>query len=732
MSKPSRTEVLTEAQEKTGIVESELLLKTVHLIYLRIGFALVGIVVAACLSWMAGGEAQPFLAFSAAGMAASYSSLALILVKRMKAPSLDRLSRINAALLVLDIACLSLLVHATRGVDSDLYFLYLLPTVLASHTFGRRGVFATALGASLSYLAVLLVDNASFLPYLFGAGDGSLSADYTQRLWVRVLTRSGMLVAVSFVWASFCQHMSYVAQEGASRLRRELNANHMLMAETSAQAAREQMMNAIVSAVRSTLDIDRILSTTASQLSSALDASRCAIITPSEQIGQAPSTWEAFGADGQRTAPAKLSRALCEFMLDNLSHYLDLGDGTLKKTFAYENPAKEPLLQPILKELDAIKVSSLLVQPVTYAGDSKGVIIIAQCASRRRFSDAEIELVKAVSAQVSIAIEHARLVDQLSRKNRDLLQKNLHLDAKNLELRTVQSQLIHQEKMASLGRIVAGIAHELNNPVNFVHGNLPYLREYVGDLKRIIASIDQLPSSQRETVDALKNELKYEFLITDLDNIVADLAEGAERIRQIIKNLRSFSRLDEAELKEASIQEGIESTIKILNQYYGRDKIVPLCEFADIPPVTCYPGKLNQVWMNLLSNAAQAVADVPDPHVSVTTRLEGDWVVVAVADNGAGIKTADQSKIFEPFFTTKPVGQGTGLGLSICHSIIERHGGNIWCESRPGEGTIFKVKIPLRAKAEVADDAREMMVVDPQQIQQIQQTDYRQAISNER
>jgi signal transduction histidine kinase len=278
-------------------------------------------------------------------------------------------------------------------------------------------------------------------------------------------------------------------------------------------------------------------------------------------------------------------------------------------------------------------------------------------------------------------------------------------------LRTIQSQLIHQEKMASLGRMVAGIAHELNNPVNFVHGNLPYLREYFEDLKKIIETTKSLPEEHRQEADAIKKKVKYDFLVTDLDHIIADLAEGAERIRQIIRNLRSFSRLDEAELKEASIQEGIESTIKILNQYYGRDKIPVETSFAEMPPVVCYPGKLNQVWMNLLSNAAQAVSDRPTPKVSVKTELEGDWVTVSISDNGTGIKPADQSKIFEPFYTTKPVGQGTGLGLSICHSIIERHGGSIWFETMPDQGTTFKVKIPLKAVVEEQEEAVQHVVM---------------------
>jgi signal transduction histidine kinase len=159
--------------------------------------------------------------------------------------------------------------------------------------------------------------------------------------------------------------------------------------------------------------------------------------------------------------------------------------------------------------------------------------------------------------------------------------------------------------------------------------------------------------------------------------------------------LKSFSRLDEAELKEASLQEGIESSLKILSQYYGRDKIPVKTEFALLPAIYCYPGQLNQVWMNLLANAAQAVENVSEPQVSVYTEIENGKVLISVSDNGAGIRPEVQSKIFEPFYTTKPVGQGTGLGLSICHSIIERHGGQIWCESVPGSGTTFRVRLPI-------------------------------------
>ncbi len=350
--------------------------------------------------------------------------------------------------------------------------------------------------------------------------------------------------------------------------------------------------------------------------------------------------------------------------------------------------------------MEASPYKSLVIQPMMYGDFSRGVLILADRSPKRQFSQSEIVLTKVVAGQVAVAIEHANLVRELSHKNDDLVEKNLNLDSKNSELKTVQSQLVHQEKMASLGRLVAGIAHELNNPINFVHGNLPYLKQYVEELKKVVAAIDHLPEQDRKPVDELKISLKYDFLVTDLDNIIADLYEGTERIRHIIKNLKSFSRLDEAELKEASINEGIESTLKILSQYYGRDQIPVNSNLAEanLPQVLCYPGQLNQVWMNLLSNAAQAMGSVPEPRLDVRGTLEQSSVLVEIHDCGPGIKPDIQSKIFDPFFTTKPVGQGTGLGLSICHSIIERHGGQIWLTSVPGEGTSFFVRVPLVAK----------------------------------
>ena len=415
-------------------------------------------------------------------------------------------------------------------------------------------------------------------------------------------------------------------------------------------------------------------------------------------------------AEGRASELKSLDPFICRYILEHKAAYeRDAKTGVKNKTFVFPNPAEDELFAPIADKLKESGYKNLVIQPMMYGDFSKGVLILADRSPERKFEQSEIVLIKVVAGQVAVAIEHAGLVRELSHKNEDLVEKNNNLDSKNLELKTIQSQLVHQEKMASLGRLVAGIAHELNNPINFVHGNLPYLKQYVDEIKGVVAEIDKLPEADRKPVEDLKNKLKYDFLVTDLDNIIADLNEGAERIRHIIKNLKSFSRLDEAELKEASISEGIESTLKILSQYYGRDKIPVNSNLGELklPEVLCYPGQLNQVWMNLLSNAAQSMNDVHEPHLDVLGTLEKESVLVQISDCGGGIKPEIQSKIFDPFFTTKPVGQGTGLGLSICHSIIERHGGQIWLTSEPGKGTSFFVRVPLVAKRTALENERE-------------------------
>lgn len=299
---------------------------------------------------------------------------------------------------------------------------------------------------------------------------------------------------------------------------------------------------------------------------------------------------------------------------------------------------------------------------------------------------------------VERALERRALLRNGRRYKRDLEARNTELARSKAELERLQAQIVHSEKMASLGQLAAGVAHELNNPAGFIYGNMEILRQCVAGIERLQKFYDAapLPAQIADGAEAIKKEVDYENLLSDLHSIIADCHSGAERIRDVVQNLRLFSRLDEAEFKKVDLHEGIESTIRLLSQYYGAGRVALERDYIDLPPVDCYAGQLNQVWMNLLVNAAQAV--VGEGMVRVVTRAENEMVVVRISDTGRGIAPEHLKKIFDPFFTTKPIGEGTGLGLSITYGIVERHGGSISVESRVGAGTTFTVTIPIDAR----------------------------------
>ena len=298
---------------------------------------------------------------------------------------------------------------------------------------------------------------------------------------------------------------------------------------------------------------------------------------------------------------------------------------------------------------------------------------------------------------VERALERRSLLRAARRYKLDLERRNEELRRSRAELLRLQSQIVQNEKMASLGQLAAGVAHELNNPAGYIHGNMDVLDECARGLERLLAFYDTVPfaSEVAESVLRLKEEIDYDNTLADLRSIVEDCREGAVRIRDVVQNLRTFSRLDEAEFKKVDIHEGLESTLRLLSRYYGRGGAALARDYGKLPPVDCFAGQLNQVWLNLLVNAAHAVKDGGE--VTITTRLEGDSAVIKIGDTGCGIAPENLSRIFDPFFTTKPVGEGTGLGLSVTYSIIERHRGSIKVESEPGRGTAFTVTIPVDA-----------------------------------
>ncbi|HIK18880.1 MAG TPA: PAS domain S-box protein [Leptolyngbyaceae cyanobacterium M33_DOE_097] len=306
-----------------------------------------------------------------------------------------------------------------------------------------------------------------------------------------------------------------------------------------------------------------------------------------------------------------------------------------------------------------------------------------------------------------------------------LKEKASELEETLQTLRLTQAQVIQAEKMSSLGQLVAGIAHEINNPVNFIYGNLSPIREYAADLLHLL-ELYQTQSPQPDSeIQAFTEAIDLRFLKQDLPKLIDSMKMGTERIREIVLSLRNFSRLDEAEVKEVDLHTGIDSTLVILGNRLkptpDRPAIQVVKQYGNLPLVECYAGQLNQVFMNILSNAIEAIeekiqkqaeatavngkgahcavltAQTAPGTITIRTQLvESNQVQICIADNGLGMSAEVQQRLFDPFFTTKPVGQGTGMGLSISYQIVaERHGGSLTCHSEPGQGTEFTIQIPV-------------------------------------
>jgi|GEM_PF-1953588 len=354
--------------------------------------------------------------------------------------------------------------------------------------------------------------------------------------------------------------------------------------------------------------------------------------------------------------------------------------------------------------LSDLAVTAQLMVPLETCAGQLGAIVCTQCDEPRPWRSSEVELLQAVRDQLALAIDQAELFAK-SRASAFAAESQAHQLSDALRnLKQTQAQLIQSEKMSSLGQMVAGIAHEINNPVSFISGNLNHAANYTHDLLDLLECYQRNYPEAVPEVRELAEAIDLSFIAEDLPNLLNSMKIGTDRIRQIVLSLRNFSRLDEAELKPVDIHEGLENTLLILQSRLkpvGKRAGIRIDKYyGQLPQVECYAGPMNQVFMNILSNAIDALANQDDPVITIRTEvqtLEGQEVAaICIQDNGPGLSETVQQRLFDPFFTTKPVGQGTGLGLSISYQIVvERHRGSLICESEPGQGAAFWVRIPF-------------------------------------
>lgn len=307
-----------------------------------------------------------------------------------------------------------------------------------------------------------------------------------------------------------------------------------------------------------------------------------------------------------------------------------------------------------------------------------------------------IEFNELVDSYNGMADSMQRLYSSLEQK---VNKRTRELNEAIKELQSTQAMMVHSEKMKSLGELVAGIMHEINNPINFIYGNLSHLKNYSDDMMMLIDNFseyaEKLPDEEKQAFKKLLDEVDYDFLKSDLPDLIKSCHEGTERTKNIILNLKDFSRMEESAITNVDLPKEIDSTLNILNNKFKNKITVHKDYREDVPKIEAYGGQLNQVFMNILDNAAFAVSDKEHGDVWITIRKDNKNAYVEIEDNGKGMSEETKNKIFNPFFTTKPVGQGTGLGLSISYKVIKNHNGNIVVNSEVGKGTKFIITLPL-------------------------------------
>ncbi len=460
-------------------------------------------------------------------------------------------------------------------------------------------------------------------------------------------------------------------------------------------ADRQTLLNQLVNQIRNSLDLDQIITTTIESIRDYLKVDACCFAWYASQPEL--ENWMIIQESKISEAPSFIGCHPTEqvgLVAEDIGHdrgYLQIDDVGQQETSVHQ------------KFLQTIQVQSELVFPIQTQSNRIGVIICAHYSQVRPWATGEIELLKSVKDQLAIAIDQAELYAESRTKGQEL-QHTLQ------ELQRTQIQLVQNEKMSSLGQLVAGIAHEINNPVNFIHGNITHANLYTQDLLDLIMLYEECYPQPPAAIAHKINTIDLEFLREDLPKLLESMNIGTTRIREIVKSLRLFSRLDESEFKPINVHDGLESTLMIL-EHRIRSKatghpIQIIKHYGDLPQIECFAGNLNQVFMNILVNAIDAVEEVHyrnpsleityEPTITIFTETQNDRISIRFVDNGIGMSEEIQSKIFDPFFTTKAIGKGTGMGMSISYQIITaKHHGKLSLTSTPGQGSEFRIEIPI-------------------------------------
>ena len=490
-------------------------------------------------------------------------------------------------------------------------------------------------------------------------------------------------------------------------------------------ARREALINKLAGQIRNSLELDTILDTAVREIRNLLQVDRCVFAwyrqdSIAAQISQpikavsvisgAPASvvvgspyWEIAQEARNPIFPSYIGH----YAVDPESFYIT----KLLKLEIIRIDDFSEVSDPNLQLLGSIwGYHSIVMLPVQTKSGEIGLLSCGNHSAVRPWRDTEIALLRSISDQLSIAISQAELYNHATEAARTAKQQAQQLQEAMKVLQQTQAQLIQTEKMSSLGQMVAGIAHEINNPVSFIYGNVDPAMQYIDDLLNLLELYQEEYSPTNSIAEEIE-AIDLEFLKQDLPKLLASMKVGAERIRQIVLSLRNFSRLDEAQMKAVNLHEGIDSTLLILQNRLkakgDKREIKVIKEYGNLPPVECFAGQLNQVFMNIIANAIDAIEMMPhdpdkknlilNPWIKITTDVvDSQQVEIRISDNAGGMRKEVLYRIFDPFFTTKPVGSGTGLGLSISYQIVvDKHKGELKCLSTLGEGTEFIIVLPV-------------------------------------